>query len=473
MNSLILKTKTHLMLLSILTLLTLSIFNSIEVRADSIEEDCSSLSNFTPASGGTWSSTNGRCVLTKAITECDSPICNLLLHKSTVTGDYRLTVLGTAEASSSSWDDFMVVFGYKDAKNYYFANFNESNNSTSNGIFKVVDGNVTQITDFSKTTLPNNDLHEIEIRKEGNTIIVNRSGTELGKATNVSFASGQVGLGTFNNNASFDELIVTETNATPTPTVSPTPSVTPQPCSKDDAGTYKELTYYSKVMSRNITYGIYTPPCYGNSNTRYPVVYNLHGGGGSPGTQWKRTGDTIKKAVTSGAVKPLIYVYPDALGNTEYLDQSGDWRKPSTSLMTELIPFIDKNYRTIAKREGRAIDGFSMGGFGALHHAFKYPEVFSSVVTYGAALSLDRGDNHPRYWARKNADYIRANLPIRMVTGKTDKWRQGSLDLIKILKELNIKVTLVELNLGHETEQMYRQVGVDGIKFMQSYFKYE
>jgi enterochelin esterase-like enzyme len=229
----------------------------------------------------------------------------------------------------------------------------------------------------------------------------------------------------------------------------------------------KDLTYYSPSMKKDISIKVYTPPGYENSNQRYPVVYNLHGGGGSPQRQWERTGKTIQDAMENHKVRPMIYVYTNGLGNTEYLDQKDGKTLPSTSLIKELIPFIDKTYRTISSREGRAIDGFSMGGFGCLYHAFKYPELFSSVVSYGGALSLNR-EEHPNNYAKLNADIIRKTVRIKIVVGKDDKeWGPGSYKMRDLLKSLNIPVQFVELSgIGHCTQCLYEKEGVASMIFM-------
>jgi enterochelin esterase-like enzyme len=55
-------------------------------------------------------------------------------------------------------------------------------------------------------------------------------------------------------------------------------------------------------------------------------------------------------------------------------------------LVKDFVPFIDETYNTIAKREGRALTGSSMGGYGALKIAFRHPELFVSIATHSAAL---------------------------------------------------------------------------------------
>jgi enterochelin esterase-like enzyme len=236
---------------------------------------------------------------------------------------------------------------------------------------------------------------------------------------------------------------------------------------------YKKIKVFSPKHNRDVEVAVYLPPGYENGRERYPVVYNLHGGSGSPDTQWGRMGKTITDAIEKNrVVKPMIYVWTTSFVNIEFRDVPSRNLYPSTFLMKELIPFIDKNYRTIASREGRGIDGFSMGGFGALHHAFKFPEFFSAVASYGGAINLNRPGDHPREFAEKNQDFIRKNLKIRLVYGKSDKsWGGGSVDMSNFLKKLNIEHDLIALDIGHDTGGMYQRVGTDAMKWMQSIFK--
>jgi pimeloyl-ACP methyl ester carboxylesterase len=152
-----------------------------------------------------------------------------------------------------------------------------------------------------------------------------------------------------------------------------------------------DLTYASALNGQQIPVKVYLPPGYESGTQRYPVIYNLHGGGGSPQRQWDRTRRTLTAAMESRAVRPMIYVYCNGLGNTEFVN-TADGRLIERSLIEELIPFIDSRFRTIASREGRAVDGFSMGGFGCLMLAFRHPDRFAAVVSYGAALDLPGGN---------------------------------------------------------------------------------
>jgi hypothetical protein len=186
--------------------------------------------DFTVVRGGTWAVSNGQYKLTDAATSCTGPLCNISVHNTVVNTDFTLTVTGSAVASPNGWDDFAAIFAYQDVNNYCYASFNESNDQNTNGIFKVINGTRSQVADFNVITIPSNTLHSIQIDKVGNQIRVTRNGQLFATATDTSFGSGKIGVGTFNNNATFDDLKVVQSKGTPPPaTPTPTPSTSPTP----------------------------------------------------------------------------------------------------------------------------------------------------------------------------------------------------------------------------------------------------
>jgi enterochelin esterase-like enzyme len=246
----------------------------------------------------------------------------------------------------------------------------------------------------------------------------------------------------------------------------PIAKATPLPKS---AGTIRDNVYNSRANNRKITVKIYTPPGYESSKERYPVVYNLHGMNGSYNIQWDRVRSSLIDAMEHKRVRPMIYVFVNGLGNTWFQDKEGT--KAETTLIKELIPFIDKKYRTIANKEGRAIDGFSMGGAGALTIAFKYPELFSSVVSYGAAL-VKTGEGTAPYWLEKNEETIRKSLKIRMVCGSEDGLLKNNEEFRKTLESKKIPVEFVVVpGIPHCTQCLYEKVGLASLEFIYASFK--
>jgi endo-1,4-beta-xylanase len=202
------------------------------------------------------------------------------------------------------------------------------------------------------------------------------------------------------------------------------------------------------------SYLIYLPPGYDKNPTkRYPVLYYLHGGGGSA-----RVGDIwvqkLDAAIKAGICPPMIAVLVEGLPNGGFLD-SADGKTPIESvIMKDMIPSIDANYRTIPRREARALEGLSMGGGGAFHLAFKYPEMFSMIFGMcngvsdpNAAPGAGRGPrtpsayalaNNPFVLAEKNLAQIKGRIKIRTIVGTDDMTLNANKDFDARLTQLGI-----------------------------------
>jgi S-formylglutathione hydrolase FrmB len=125
-----------------------------------------------------------------------------------------------------------------------------------------------------------------------------------------------------------------------------------------------------------------------SGTTRYPVLYLLHGGAGGNSAQWT-TGGGAAEQITAN--QPLITVMPDG-GKvgwfTNWVDQSQGAQKWADFYLTQVIPWTDANLRTIAAKNGRAIAGLSMGGFGAVRLAQDRPDLFAYVASFSGAVDL-------------------------------------------------------------------------------------
>jgi S-formylglutathione hydrolase FrmB len=253
--------------------------------------------------------------------------------------------------------------------------------------------------------------------------------------------------------------------------------------------------YESPSMKTRVGYNIYLPPGYREAgNTRhYPVIYWLHGRGCSESND-QFPPQFIDAAVGSNAVPPLIFVYASGGGMSFYSDSSeGHWLA-ETTLIKELIPHIDARYRTIPNRGGRAIQGMSMGGFGAMKLALKYPELFSSVVAfaggYRSAEGMQSDDisrqilervfgndpqrfmaNHPASIARTNSNQIRDRLGIKMLVGLDDYLLENNRALHATLTELNLPHEYWEIpGIKHDLPRLAAWLGIDGLQFAARHF---
>ncbi|HTR00778.1 MAG TPA: alpha/beta hydrolase-fold protein [Candidatus Acidoferrum sp.] len=145
---------------------------------------------------------------------------------------------------------------------------------------------------------------------------------------------------------------------------------------------------------------VYLPPGYATqSNKRYPVIYLLHGYGG-PAETWNsfhKLAERMDAAFKAGS-KELIIVAPDAMTihKGSFYSNSvtvGNWE---SYLADELVKYIDKNYRTIANRNARAIAGFSMGGYGTWRMAMKRPDTYGVAYSMSACCMDPLGDGNSR-----------------------------------------------------------------------------
>ena len=148
-------------------------------------------------------------------------------------------------------------------------------------------------------------------------------------------------------------------------------------------------TLQSKLMDTEVGYNIYLPQGYYETanRTRYPVIYYLHGG--RPGNESRSIGlvKYIDAAIQAGAIHPLIFVWVNG-GEVSHYNHGNS--KGEDVFIKELIPHIDKTYRTLAHRGGRAIQGFSQGGRGTTRIMFKYPELFISAAPGGAGYAVEK-----------------------------------------------------------------------------------
>jgi len=134
---------------------------------------------------------------------------------------------------------------------------------------------------------------------------------------------------------------------------------------------------------------------------RYPVMYLLHGGLGD--FRSFDMNDDIR-GVTAG--RRIIVVMPDGGKAGWYCNPVSSFAGPrnwETFHMSQLIPWVDSNFRTYAEYDGRAVSGFSMGGFGALKYAAKYYGHFASVSSHSGPASLRRDAGAVLEWANLSA----------------------------------------------------------------------
>ena len=230
----------------------------------------------------------------------------------------------------------------------------------------------------------------------------------------------------------------------------------------------------SPSMKRVVGYNILLPTNYDRDSTqRYSVVYYLHGASGTEAT----AGDLawlVKEELAAGRIGDVIYVFPNGGSYSRYRDWPAANVKAETLLMRELIPHVDATYRTLARREGRAACGFSMGGDGALRLAMKHPETFCAVGTLAAALDWEVAKDETDsvyHWSRKHADKLADRLPLLLIVGKNDGLHRSHIPFIEHLRELKFQPEfVVHDDIGHNLGELKRLSGSAMIQMLAKHY---
>jgi S-formylglutathione hydrolase len=189
-------------------------------------------------------------------------------------------------------------------------------------------------------------------------------------------------------------------------------------------GVYQRIKVHGKSLEGNLSkepadrdVSVYLPPSYQTQPAkRYPVVYLLHGYTNSD-TGWFGpdargsfvNGNTMTaaadRAFTTGKTPEVILVMPNAY--TIYQGSmfsnsvtTGDWE---AFIARDLVEYIDSHYRTIPERASRGLAGHSMGGYGTIRIAMKYPQVYSSIYTLAACCLTANLSPNPQSSARAEA----------------------------------------------------------------------
>jgi S-formylglutathione hydrolase FrmB len=146
----------------------------------------------------------------------------------------------------------------------------------------------------------------------------------------------------------------------------------------------------SSILDRPVRYCAFLPDSFDQDKTRqYPVLYYLHGLGDNEQSLLNFGGwDVISELRRQGKVGDFIVLAPSG-GHTFYLNSADGKAKYEDFFMREFIPQMEKKYRADSTRATRGITGVSMGGYGALRLAFKYPDEFAAVSAQMPALIAD------------------------------------------------------------------------------------
>lgn len=184
--------------------------------------------------------------------------------------------------------------------------------------------------------------------------------------------------------------------------------------------TVQDVTFHSTSLNRDMRYRILLPADYAQSTRRYPVVYLLHGLYGSH-ENWETRTDLVKYARSL----PFIIVMPDADDSWYVNSATRPQDRYEDYIIKDLLNEVESRFRVLRLRSARMIAGLSMGGYGALKYALKYPQ------TFGMAASISGAFNAPAELAAERPEFAQK---LQEVFGEPQSATRIANDLLLLIE---------------------------------------
>jgi endo-1,4-beta-xylanase len=242
-------------------------------------------------------------------------------------------------------------------------------------------------------------------------------------------------------------------------------------------------------MNTSIGYYIYIPDAYQEKpEKRFRTVYYLHGG--RPGNEAREAfiSHYVHEVFKNPSIDPAIYIFVNggelSHYNSDELNSYGE-----DVFIKELIPHIDKVYRTIATRQGRGLEGFSQGGRAATRYMFKYPDLFGTVSAGGGSYTIEklikesqgfeddpRDDKETIYYvgmgndawslAEQHKSSQNATPKLMLWSGTEDMNYKSVEEYQSFLEKLKIEHKLLSIEgVDHNSSVFYEKAGTSLAKF--------
>ena len=232
-----------------------------------------------------------------------------------------------------------------------------------------------------------------------------------------------------------------------------------------------KIKMYSNALKKEMNIAIYVPENYKDSNL--PALYFLHGRSGNEEIlEQLKINEIASKLIKVKKIKPMMIVCPN-IDNSRGINSSNEYKEIQGKygivnlglyedyLINEVIPYIDKNYKTISNREKRYIGGISSGGYIALHNGLRHQDLFSKIGGHMPAIDLSYLDEDECYfeneemWNKYDPITIAKNDEVKDIKIYLDDGNEDEgkfyLSCEKLYKILKLKNVDIEYNLfeGH------------------------
>lgn len=225
-------------------------------------------------------------------------------------------------------------------------------------------------------------------------------------------------------------------------------------------GSLSQVWYESKTLDLYRRMYVYTPPGYNESKDSYPVLYLLHGGGGDEDawTSLGRANYILDNLIAEGKAKPMLIVMTNGNANqtsslrtkpgapTLSREELQRYRgKFEESLVKDVIPYIEANYRVKSGKESRAIAGLSMGGMHTITASSEFPGTFGYIGVFSSGVFTADEALEEKFIAMKNSGINR----YWVACGIDDFVMESNKRLLDLLRKTDIKHDYFENEGGH------------------------
>jgi enterochelin esterase-like enzyme len=249
--------------------------------------------------------------------------------------------------------------------------------------------------------------------------------------------------------------------------------------------------FKSTALNGEVKFTIYLPDGYKDSSERYPVVYLLHGAGGDE-NEWRTKGgavETLDGLMRRGRIRPSVVVMP-TVGPASWW-ANGAAETAETAIVNELLPHVEARYKVASGRSSRSIGGLSMGGYGSLNLALRYPDKFCAAAIISPAIYdplppetsaarrtpqfMRNGQFDPETWKALNypahlETYTKADkkVPMWIVSGDHDRLGIALMSAQLYWRLFQIQPKQVELRIvdGDHEWLVFREALPDALEYV-------
>jgi S-formylglutathione hydrolase FrmB len=212
----------------------------------------------------------------------------------------------------------------------------------------------------------------------------------------------------------------------------------------------------SRILKRPVRYCVQVPPSYDKKDaarppSRYPVLYFLHGLNDDEQSFFKTGGWTLIEDLRQrGSIGDFLIVAPEGR-NSFYINSADGKVRYSDFFLREFIPYIEKKYRAVPDRVGRAVSGISMGGYGALRLGFANPQLFGAVSAQSAAL-LTESPEGVEGASKSQSPVVRALAQVFGDPVDVAHWRANDPFVLAKRNKAALKKSAIYFNCGQSDD---------------------